>query len=178
MQGLSSCFQVPHSRWNGVAQEDLSGRGYSILSRIADDGIDIFVKQDKSLFVFFQGHLEYESDTLMREYRRDAQRYVKGETAIYPPLPFGYFDGETEVALTALREKAVSCRSAHLLSSIAAATEDTNIRNTWQSSASRIYRNWLECICARKRESKETHYSNAKNFTDRGALIVGHGDQA
>jgi len=176
MQGLSSSFQVPHSRWNGVAQEDLTARGYSILSRIADDGIDIFVKQDRSLFVFFQGHLEYESDTLMREYRRDAQRYVKGETHTYPPLPHGYFDRETEVTLTALREKAVSCRGAHMLSSIAAATEDTNIRNTWQSSASRIYRNWLECICARKRESGEKHYSSAKDSADRDALIAGHGD--
>jgi homoserine O-succinyltransferase len=176
MQGLSSCFQVPHSRWNGLAQEDLTARGYSILSRIADDGIDIFAKQEKSLFVFFQGHLEYESDTLMREYRRDAQRYVKGDTAIFPQLPLGYFDRETEVTLTALREKAVSCRSAHLLSSIATATEATDIRNTWQSSASRIYRNWLECICARKRESGKKHDSSAKNSADRDALILGHGN--
>jgi homoserine O-succinyltransferase len=112
----------------------------------------------------------------MREYRRDAQRYVKGDTAIYPQLPLGYFDRETEVTLTALREKAVSCRSAHLLSSIATATEATDIRNTWQSSASRIYRNWLECICARKRESGEKHDSSAKNSADRDALILGHGN--
>jgi homoserine O-succinyltransferase len=178
MHGLSSCFQVPHSRWNGVAQEDLTARGYSILSSIANDGIDIFVKQDKSLFVFFQGHLEYESDTLMREYRRDAQRYVKGEIATYPLLPRGYFNRETEDALTALREKAVLCRNAHLLSSIATVTEDMNIRNTWKSSASRIYRNWLEFICARKRENEEAHYSSATTFTHRDALIAGHGDQA
>jgi homoserine O-succinyltransferase len=155
MQGLSPLFQVPHSRWNRVAEGDLTVRGYSILSRIANDGIDIFVKQEKSLFVFFQGHLEYEPDTLMREYRRDVQRFFKDETQTYPPLPRGYFDAQTEIALTALREKALSHRSLALLRSITAATEEANIRNTWQSSASRIYTNWLECICARKQKAQE-----------------------
>jgi homoserine O-succinyltransferase len=174
-QGLSSRFQVPHSRWNGVAEEDLAAHGYSILSRIVDDGIDIFLKPEKSLFVFFQGHLEYESDTLMREYRRDAQRYVKGETSTYPLQPRGYFDRETEVTLTALGEKGASCRSTELLSNIAAATEETKIRNTWQPSALRIYRNWLECICARKRENAEDCSSSAENGADLDALMARHG---
>ena len=30
----------------------------------------MFLKQRKSLFVFFQGHLEYDSQTLLREYVR------------------------------------------------------------------------------------------------------------
>ena len=55
-----------------------------MLTRTADAGVDTFIKQQKSLFVFFQGHPEYESDTLLREYRRDVGRYIKGETATYP----------------------------------------------------------------------------------------------
>jgi len=51
-QGLSKLFRVPRSRWNGMAQEDLIDSGYSVLSRIAGNGVDAFVKQDKSLFVF------------------------------------------------------------------------------------------------------------------------------
>jgi homoserine O-succinyltransferase len=178
MRGLPSRFQVPHSRWNGVAQEDLTARGYSILSRIADDGVDIFVKQDESLFVFFQGHLEYESDTLMREYRRDALRYVKGESTAYPLLPRGYFDRETEVTLTALRDKAVSCRSAQLFNSVAAATENARIRNTWQSSASQIYRNWLECICARKMESTRKHLAGKKSAAEEEGLIASQSNRS
>lgn len=153
-QGLSPRFHVPHSRWNGVAQNDLTDHGYSVLSRIADDGVDTFIKQDKSLFVFFQGHLEYETGTLMREYRRDVGRYINGETSTYPLLPRGYFDFGTEKELAALRDKVISCRSAVLLPRVAAAMEDTQIENKWQGSAARIYRNWLECICARKSESE------------------------
>ncbi len=64
-------FQIPHSRWNGVSEDELWSRGYTVLARAVDAGVDTFVKQENSLFVFFQGHPEYEPDTLMREYRRD-----------------------------------------------------------------------------------------------------------
>jgi homoserine O-succinyltransferase len=159
--GLSPRFHVPHSRWNGVRQKDLTERGYSILSRIAGDGIDSFVKQEESLFVFFQGHLEYDSDTLMREYRRDVGRYLKGETNNYPLLPSSYFDRGTEKALTILRNKAAAFRTTHLLAGVVAAMEETKIKDTWQRSAIRIYRNWLECIRARKSESQSKRHAIA-----------------
>ena len=154
MQGLSPRFHVPHSRWNGVAQEDLTNSGYCVLSQITGDGVDMFVKQEKSLFVFLQGHLEYESDTLLREYRRDIGRYIKGKTNTYPLLPQGYFESSTESLLTTLRDTAASCRKVELLGKVAAALEITKIENTWQHSASRIYRNWFQSICAQKRASK------------------------
>jgi len=151
-RGLSTRRNVPHSRWNGVAQRDLTERGYSLLSCVVDDGVDTFIKQEESLFVFFQGHPEYETDTLMREYRRDVGRYLNGETNNYPLLPRGYFDRTTESVLTILRDKATACRSKEVLDGVASAIEKAQIQNTWHSLASGIYRNWLEYICARKSE--------------------------
>jgi homoserine O-succinyltransferase/O-acetyltransferase len=83
----ASRFRLPHSRWNGVAERDLIACGYRVLTRAADAGVDTFIKQQKKLFVFFQGHPEYESDTLLREYRRDIGRYFKGETDMRPSIP-------------------------------------------------------------------------------------------
>ena len=82
-------------------------RGYSVLTRIAGVGVDTFVKEENSLFVFFQGHPEYDSDTLLREYRRDVGRYLNHEATTYPSIPRGYFDSSTEGVLTALRDKAM-----------------------------------------------------------------------
>lgn len=152
-QDLPAVFHIPHSRWNGIGQDDLAARGYSVLSRLAADGVDTFIKQEESLLVFFQGHPEYESDTLMREYRRDVWRYVKGETGTHPLLPGDYFDLMTEDALITLRNEAPSRRSTELLRRIAGAMEDAKIENKWRSPATRIYRNWLRCIIARKSES-------------------------
>ena len=88
--------RVPHSRWYGVSPGQLAAKGYQVLTRTSDGGADTFVKQDAGLFVFFQGHPEYEPETLMGEYRRDVGRYLKGEAETYPLLPLDYFDEETE----------------------------------------------------------------------------------
>jgi homoserine O-succinyltransferase len=132
----------------------MTARGYRVLTSFADGEVDTFVKQEESLFVFFQGHPEYESDTLMREYRRDAGRYLKHETSKYPSIPYGYFDPDTELVLTALREKAMSSRSSEGYADVIAALERIRVKNTWRETAAHIYRNWLEYICERKDEGQ------------------------
>jgi homoserine O-succinyltransferase/O-acetyltransferase len=148
--GAPPHFTVPHSRWNGLPEEELEARGYSVLARTADAGVDRFVKQEGSLFVFFQGHPEYESDTLLREYRRDVGRYLRQEANTYPLLPRGYFDDVTESALTALRAEGMTRPTEELFAGVESALETAKIENTWSLLAARTYRNWLEYICARK----------------------------
>jgi homoserine O-succinyltransferase len=148
-----SRFRLPHSRWNAAPEEDLIACGYSVLTRSADAGVDTFIKQRKKLFVFFQGHPEYESDTLLREYRRDVGRYFKGETEMCPSIPQSYFDDDTVHALTALRERSLCDRGEGLLLEISAALGERRIEKTWNASAITIYRNWLEYICAQKEKA-------------------------
>ncbi len=155
-----SYFELPHSRWNGIPEDALTRWGYSLLTRAVDAGVDPIVKHHKSLFVFFQGHPEYESDTLLLEYRRDVGRYLRGETTTYPLMPRSYFDHETVIALTALQNEAMSRPRASLLAEVSAALGRPKIENTWHSTAACIYRNWLEYICAQKQlRSKETPLS-------------------
>jgi homoserine O-succinyltransferase len=148
-----SHFRLPHSRWNGASEEDLAACGYSVLTRSADAGVDTFIKQRKKLFVFFQGHPEYEPDTLLREYRRDIGRYFKGEIQTCPLIPQSYFDDDTVHALTALREKSLCDRSEELLLEISAALGGRRIEKTWNASAITMYRGWLEYICAQKEKA-------------------------
>jgi homoserine O-succinyltransferase/O-acetyltransferase len=148
--GTTPHFRLPHSRWNGVPEEQLRDCGYKVLTRSAEAGVDTFIKQQKRLFVFFQGHPEYESNTLLREYQRDVGRYVKGEVPRYPLMPRSYFDETTVEELTALQEKALARRSEELLLELTAILANKRIANTWQSSAAGIYRNWLRHICAQK----------------------------
>jgi homoserine O-succinyltransferase len=148
--GIASQFRLPHSRWNGVPEEQLADCGYKVLTRSANVGVDTFIKQQKRLFVFFQGHPEYESDTLLREYRRDVGRYIKGEAPRYPLMPRSYFDETTVEELAAFEKKAVSREAEELLPELNAILGDKTIANTWQASAAGIYRNWLGHICAQK----------------------------
>lgn len=153
LTGLDSQLRVPHSRWNDISVEPLAERGYTLLTRSADGGVDAFVKQRKSLFLFFQGHPEYQSDTLLLEYRRDIGRFTKGESDSYPGLPDGYFDRETRELLEAVRERIIAERSEESLAHFPTALVSAKIQTTWRPFSTQIYRNWLEYQCSQKKRT-------------------------
>ena len=147
---VPSRFHVPHSRYNGVAEEELAASGYRVLARAGNAGVDTFVKEVKSLFVFLQGHPEYESETLLREFRRDVERYLRHESDTYPAIPRAYFDWSTEATLTALGKQAWLSRSEKLMAGFDLALSEKKIENTWRQPGVSLYRNWIEYLGARK----------------------------
>jgi homoserine O-succinyltransferase/O-acetyltransferase len=151
LAGAPARLRFPHSRWNGVSASQLDAKGYQVLTHSGDGCVDTFVKEDAGLFVFFQGHPEYESETLLGEYRRDVGRYLKGEMETYPLLPLDYFAEETERSLGQIEARARASRQEQLFGEVSAVLNGVRIHNTWRSSAVLIYRNWLEHLCAQKR---------------------------
>jgi homoserine O-succinyltransferase len=147
--GLPNQFAVPHSRFNDLDQSELTATGYTILSASERAGVDTFTKKSRSTFVFFQGHLEYETDTLFREYRRDVGRFLKGEREAYPAMPERYFPSEMRGPLLAFREHALIDRRETLLADFPLAKED--LSNSWRAPATHIYRNWLAALSAGKK---------------------------
>jgi homoserine O-succinyltransferase/O-acetyltransferase len=141
---------MPHSRWNEIPEEALLACGYRVLTRSEIAGVDTFIKQRKSLFVFFQGHPEYDAVTLLLEYRRDIGRYLRGERDTYPPMPHGYFDDDTVQALTALRQRAVEDRREELLAEFPTVMATSKVTNNWRSAAQQLYHSWLQYLCAEK----------------------------
>ena len=150
LRGLPARVQTPHSRWNGISGSILSECGYEILSSALDVGVDTFVKSRNSLFVFFQGHPEYEAWTLFGEYRRDVVRFLSDEQDNYPELPSGYFDGASAELLDEFRQQATNNRRKDLIAKFPADQVIGKLKNTWQQTAITIYRNWLFQVSARK----------------------------
>jgi homoserine O-succinyltransferase len=145
-------LRMPHSRWNEIPEEALLACGYRVLTRSESAGVDAFVKQRQSLFVFFQGHPEYEATTLLLEYRRDIGRFLRQERDTYPRMPQGYFDDDTSHALTTLRQHALSDRHEELLAAFPLAMAAGKVLNTWRSTAEGLYRSWLRYISAAKED--------------------------
>jgi homoserine O-succinyltransferase len=143
-------LRMPHSRWNEIPEEALLACGYRVLTRSEIAGVDTFIKQRKSLFVFFQGHPEYEAVTLLLEYRRDVGRYLRGERDTYPPMPHGYFDDDTVQALTALHHSALEDRREERLAEFPTAMATSKVTNNWRSAARELYHGWLRYLCAEK----------------------------
>ena len=153
-RGLPLYFSLPHSRWNGIAESALQRHGYQILSRGSEVGADIFVKEYESLFVFFQGHPEYQAETLMLEYCRDVSRYLSGASNSLPMIPENYFAPETEEALAGIYRKAENCRDKSLEQELMDVLVNVQVEAPWAPIATRIYKNWLEFIHAQKCKGK------------------------
>ena len=157
--GLPSHVAMPHSRWNDLPEKELIASGYQILTHSDDAGVDSFVKQRNSLFVLFQGHPEYEANTLLLEYRRDIGRYLRGERETYPSMPQDCFDPIAAKALRALQKTAIRDRSEQLLRDFPAALVEANLKNKWNSAAARLYKNWLAYLVA----AKERHAADGRS---------------
>jgi homoserine O-succinyltransferase len=145
---LPSRFRTPHSRWNSIPRDALTARGYRVLTQLNDGGADAFVKQRNSVFLFCQGHLEYEAASLLLEYRRDIRRFLSHESDCYPSMPQGYFDEEAVAALTVLRTRALSDRRSESFAEF----PPIDIRCTWRGEAVRFYGNWLQYLAEQNKK--------------------------
>jgi homoserine O-succinyltransferase len=148
--GLGAARRVPHSRFNDLPEEQLLRAGYEVLARTDAIGADFFVKECGSLFVFLQGHPEYDRHALMREYRRDVGRYLSGERDAYPNLPHEYFEPAALADLTAFAQRAIAARDPAMLAQFPRVDEGCPPHEAWRTDADRIYANWLTLIEQRR----------------------------
>lgn len=148
--GLPSSWRVPHSRLNTVDAERLVAHGYEVLSFSEEAGPDTFLLQRRAPFVFFQGHPEYDADTLFREYRRDVGRFLAGSVDRYPAMPRGYFDDVATRALMAFRARAHRRPARELLDEFPGGDGRERPAHVWREVAVRIYANWLRTFVAHR----------------------------
>ncbi|MGJ4948395.1 homoserine O-succinyltransferase MetA [Bradyrhizobium sp. HKCCYLS20291] len=140
-QDIHSPLKVPHSRLNAVNEPLLAARGYDILTRSDDVGVDIFARSMPSRFVFFQGHPEYDALSLQREYMRDIARFLAGQRDDYPRLPKSYFSADTEAVLNAFERRTKDRRDPTLAAELPGLTLRPDLAA--ESAATVLFRNWI-----------------------------------
>jgi homoserine O-succinyltransferase len=154
MTGLPARLPIPHSRWNELREEELAAAGYSVLTRSDQAGVDMFARQGNSLFVFFQGHPEYEAHTLLGEYRRDVRRFLRGDRATYPSIPRDYFDERTARRLAQFRLRALADRREALIEAFPGCSEES-LQAPWRPAAERLMSTWLSQLTGGTPQQRE-----------------------
>jgi homoserine O-succinyltransferase len=132
--GLPPVVPVPHSRVNDVPAAELVAAGYRIV--IGDVGGEagwsVAARTcGSSEFVLCQGHPEYATHSLLREYRRDVRRSLFGAAGLD--------------TLRRFQERATA-PAADPRAQFAAFPYDelaAGIQNTWTPWARTLYANWL-----------------------------------
>lgn len=155
---LPSTVHVPHSRYNDLAEDDLLQAGYSILTRSADAGVDMFVRRrSRSLFVFLQGHPEYDAASLWYEYRRDIVRFLTHERDDYPSIPANYLSLDDARKCRSFEGRARGLRAPELASAIPDVGERLRFSPRWRKSAVLLYRNWLRQMAHLQQTGVSSH---------------------
>lgn len=99
-RGFDDEFLVPHSRHTEIRAEDaIRIPGLRILAQSAEAGLAMLESDDQRQ-VFMTGHLEYDRDTLDREYRRDLARGLE------PHVPRHYYPGDNPARTPSMTWKA------------------------------------------------------------------------
>ena len=150
VSGGAAHWTTPHSRYNELSEDALTAHGYRILSRSPEAGADIFVKRENSLFVFLQGHPEYDAGALLREYRRDVGRFLGGERDDYPDMPEGYFDAATTEAMLEFRDEGLRRRDAEMMPSFQMLLAQQAVSDPWRPAAVRLFANWISYLADRR----------------------------
>ncbi len=165
VRNINTRFDVPHSRWNEVTRAQLDDAGLVTLVESAEVGPHLVVSPDRFRQVFFQGHPEYDTDSLLKEYKREVLRFVRGEREDYPPLLDHYFPEPAIERLYAYKKQALATKAhgddvAALAAVFPEAEVLTHVDNTWADSAKAVFNNWLGLMY------QVTHTERSRPFMD------------
>ena len=157
LDGLNGVWPVPHSRYNDLDEAELVARGYAMLTRSDVVGADTFIRRGDPRFLFCQGHLEYDANSLALEYKRDFRDFVSGQRDSLPAPPVGALldrEGRESRGGALRRRPPWNSRSPDLVDQWPSEVELTRNVCPWRPFAVGLYRNWLRARPLRIGRSK------------------------
>lgn len=141
---INTLFNVPHSRFNDVSRAQFEAAGLHVLAESDRAGVHLAVSEDGFRVVFFQGHPEYDSVSLLKEYKREVMRYAQAEREDYPPFPETYLSRRDQAVLDEYRDRVETALTAGLaLPEFPEAVILPDLHNTWHDTAEAVMSNWI-----------------------------------
>jgi homoserine O-succinyltransferase len=146
LRGLDAPFDVPHSRYNAITRQQFEDAGLTILVESDEGGVHAVVSEDQFRRVYFQGHPEYDANSLLKEYKREVLRHFQGERDL-PPFPEHYISGAAAAHIARYLEGAQDAHAAQApLPEFPEAEVAPFLKNTWADAARTIFDNWLGLV--------------------------------
>lgn len=128
VKGMNTVFDVPHSRFNKITEVQFVAADMKVLAKGETSGVHMAVSPDGFRLLCFQGHPEYDTISLHKEYKRELKRYTAGDIEEKPPYPEHYYSDSLIAQIEAGEDDS--------------AFEDV-LENTWRDSARTVVANWI-----------------------------------
>ena len=147
VRSTNTRFDAPHSRWNTITPVRLREAGVRVLAETTDGGFHLGTSPDGLRVVYFQGHPEYDTISLLKEYDREVRRYLDGDLEGSPPHPVGYLSDAATRIVNDHMEAAIAARAAGREPPPLPQDEILpHLDNTWVDTARSIFANWLGLV--------------------------------
>ena len=144
---INTRFDVPHSRFNEVSREQLENAGMTVLIEGKHSGVHLAVSEDLFRVVYFQGHPEYNFNSLLKEYKREVMRYHAHDRDDYPPAPENYFNAEASNIIDDYKSRVVRAKQQDTpLPAFPEQQLEEHIDNTWWDTGKAVFNNWLGLV--------------------------------
>lgn len=144
VNGVNTRFDVPHSRFNEVSREQFETAGLKVLVESDEANAHLAVSEDGFRLVFFQGHPEYDTISLLKEYKREINRFAQRERNDYPPFPENYFSLQTRAILDEHKQQVIAAQNGNQPAPEFPETLITpRLDNTWHDSAEAVINHWM-----------------------------------
>lgn len=143
IQGMNTAFDVPHSRHNEIYRPQFEEAGMRVVVESEDAGVHLVTSADGFRMVCFQGHPEYDTISLFKEYQREVMNYAAKEREDYPPFPDNYFCEEARRILNDYKEHVKAGETPPEF------PEDKILPlldNTWTDSGKSLVGNWIGLV--------------------------------
>ncbi|MBX2812752.1 MAG: homoserine O-succinyltransferase [Myxococcales bacterium] len=151
---MNTRFRVPHSRWNDISEEQFVEHNCKVLVRSDVAGVHVATSPDGFRFVFLQGHPEYDTISLLKEFKREVRRFHEGAVAEFPPVPLNYFSDVAIEEIMRFRQPESS------KDSFPEGILATLVENDWRDSARSFFYNWIGGIY------HIAHFDRVKQYAD------------
>jgi homoserine O-succinyltransferase len=143
VSGVSTRFDIPHSRFNEISEAQFDEAGVKIIAK-SSIGVHLAVSPDLFRIVFFQGHPEYDTISLLKEYKREVALYLENKDLAYPPMPSNYLSSQNQAILNEYRANLGFGKMS--IKDFPEALISKTLDNTWHDSANAIINNWIGCV--------------------------------
>jgi homoserine O-succinyltransferase len=141
---VNTRFDVPHSRYNDISRAQFEAAKLHILVESELAGVHLAVSEDRFRLVFFQGHPEYDTVSLLKEYKREVTRFAHGERDDYPPLVENYFPLKIQAVLEEHAERAIAAKQrSEVVPDLPESHIAPALDNTWHDTAEAVIDNWV-----------------------------------
>ena len=147
LRDINTRFDVPHSRFNEISRQQLEDAGLTVLVEGREGGVHMAVSPDQFRMIYFQGHPEYDRNSLLKEYKRELLRYLAGDLDSPPPFPEHYFSVEARTLMEQFIKQAIQAQAnGQPLPGLPEKELFALLDNTWGDTAKAMVNNWLGLV--------------------------------